>query len=465
MSSPIIWIIFPILISVFLMIFRKNRSLQTLLQVGFCFLFVLIAAITRFEQVAVERIFSIMIPPEFSFLGRSFLLNETYRFTIMMAFGFLGVWTITMYLLDQSSFLVPFGLAFNALLLAALSVEPFLYSAFIIVVAAIICLPILTKPENSRLKGLSRFLFFMTLGMPFILLAGWYLAGGEISPINDEQLLQSTLLLGLGFVLWLAVFPFHSWVPMVTDEMESLDGVYILILLPVIIFLLLIKYLNGFSWLRDFPLIYDAIRLFGIIMVFSSSLWAVFQTKIRKIIGYMLICSMGVILLSLSLDASEGVILSSHFIFPRLLSFLLVTVSLVVLEVKGRIYTIRDLRSAFYSFPLSTLGLLIGLFSLTGMPITIGFAPMQSLYAMMSAQNQFFTLMIAISMAIASILLFRITYLVFIQDDQEAQNLEILLDRYLILAILIIFVICSMIPSLIFPQFSNLVSGFDFLVK
>lgn len=465
MSAPVIWIIFPIIASIFLLITRRRKTLSLLLQIGLSFILVLLAAVSRFEQIPGRQLFSIFISPEFSFLGRSFIMNETYRYIIMLVYGFLGIWTVCMFMLEQESFLVPLGLALNGLMLAALTVEPFLYSALIIEMSVIICLPILSKPDFSENKGASRFLVYMTLGMPLILLAGWYLAGGEISPINAEQLIQSTLLLGLGFFFWLSVFPFHSWVPIMSDEMESLDGIYILILLPVVIFLLLLKYLNGFSWLREFQLIFDSIRLLGLIMVFSSSVWAVFQTRLRKMMGYLLICSMGMMLLSISLDMDEGFLLSAYFILPRLLTFLLLANALVILEKNGAVRQITDLKSSFFSFPFSSSAMLVALFSISGMPLTLGFTPVQSLYSLMDRQNSLISNLLIGSMAVLTILFFRITYLIFMREDRDLIVLESNSEKYLVLAIIIIMTLIGFFPALVFPYLSNLVTGFEFLVK
>ena len=52
------------------------------------------------------------------------------------------------------------------------------------------------------------------LAMPFILFAGWLLAGVESSPGDIELVVQSATLLALGFSFLLAVFPLYSWIPL-----------------------------------------------------------------------------------------------------------------------------------------------------------------------------------------------------------------------------------------------------------
>src|SRR4030042_5111535 len=206
-------------------------------------------------------------------LGRSLVFTTGLKTTAILFYGALGIWSLSLYIFKLRSNIVPFGLTFIGLLIAALAVEPFLYSALIIEIAVIVSIPIVANAANPRIKGVSRYLIFFTIGMPFVLLAGWYLAGGEISPVNDEQLIQAALLLGLGFVFWLAVFPFQSWVSLLAEETEPIEGFFILTILPMAIAVLLMKYLNGFAWLRGFDTVFQALRLFGLILIVIGSVW------------------------------------------------------------------------------------------------------------------------------------------------------------------------------------------------
>ena len=94
-----------------------------------------------------------------------------------------------------------------ALLVAALAVEPFLFSALLIEMAVLVSVPLLSPPGHPVGKGVLRYLIFQTLAMPFILFAGWVFGGVEINPADTQLLVQSVVLMGFGFAFWLAVFP------------------------------------------------------------------------------------------------------------------------------------------------------------------------------------------------------------------------------------------------------------------
>ena len=235
MSAPLIWIIMPIFASMILVFFRRFHFLICLFQIFICLFIILSATTSRFLPTNGSSFLTYQISPAMNILGRSLVITSGLKKIVILFYSALGLWSVNHYYFKIKSNIVPFGLAFTALIIAALAVEPFLYSALILEIAVIISIPILASPSNPRIKGVSRYLIYFTIGMPFVLLAGWYLAGGEITPVNDEQLIQAALLLGLGFVFWLAAFPFQSWVPLFTDETEPNEGLFVITLLPIAI--------------------------------------------------------------------------------------------------------------------------------------------------------------------------------------------------------------------------------------
>ena len=213
MSAPLIWIILPFFASIALIFFRKNYQLVALIQTAFCFFLVLLLFVVRFGDLGSSQTLAINLSPTFNLLGRTLELKNSDKFVIGIFYFILAAWSVVLFIQNKRSKIIPLGLALTSLLLAAIAVDPFLYSALLIEVTVIIGGMIAVDLTTGKSKGIIRALIFFTLGMPFILLAGWYLAGGETSPVNDTQLIQATVLLGFGFIFWLGIFPFHSWIP------------------------------------------------------------------------------------------------------------------------------------------------------------------------------------------------------------------------------------------------------------
>ena len=466
MSAPLIWIVLPVSISILLLIFRKNYLSLCLVQIILCSFILISAFAARFVVSDNNSIFIYQISPSMNILGRSLVFTSGLKTTTILFYGALGIWSLSLYIFKIRSNIVPFGSAFVGLLIAALAVEPFLYSALIIEIAVIVSIPIVANADNPRIKGVSRYLIYFTIGMPFILLAGWYLAGGEISPVNDEQLIQAALLLGLGFVFWLAVFPFQSWIPLLADETEPIEGFFVLTILPMAVAVLLMKYINGFAWLRGFTTVFQALQLFGMIMIVIGSIWFSLQKTLRKAISYLFLVSSGFMVLAISFNTSNGYIFSSYFMFLRVISFFLLSVILMMLEKNSENYSVNPISGLLFKSPLIALGFFIPLFSLIGMPWTLGFPVMQSIFSEFSTYMPQQIIFLILSQIIVSITIIRWVFISIkkVDDYNTSVNPGVPVTIFLIVYISGL-IILGIFPNLVYPHISDIVNDLQFLVK
>ena len=468
MSAPLIWIILPFLASIALIFFRKNYQLVALIQTAFCFFLVLLLFVVRFGDLGSSQTLAINLSPTFNLLGRTLEFKNSDKFVIGIFYFILAAWSVVLFIQNKRSKIIPLGLALTSLLLAAIAVDPFLYSALLIEVTVIIGGMIAVDLTTGKSKGIIRALIFFTLGMPFILLAGWYLAGGETSPVNDTQLIQATVLLGFGFIFWLGIFPFHSWIPLIAEESEITDGLYILAILPFAIFIILLKYLNGFVWLRDYDLVYQALLLFGLVLTFSGAIWATFQTQIKKLVGYLTITYSGFLLIALGLNSNQGFQIFSELLLPRFISLYLLMISFSVIEKNGVIGKINGLESLFYRMPIASISVLMALFSVTGMPLTVGFLPIQSLYQESARNSTLIAGLIIGSNALLSISFLRIFVVIMqpLADEFDTVSiLDNLKENKFLAAIIVIVILAGLIPNIFFPSFNQILSSFEFLAR
>lgn len=465
MSAPVIWILFPIGLSIILLLLRRNYLLTASIQIFASLILGISAVFSTIDQVNRKPFQVLVVDPIFFFLGRSLVIDSGVKAMTLILYFFLGAWTAALYLFKVKSKIVPLGLTFVALLISSLSVEPFLYSALILEIAVIVSVIMVSDSNSPSKKGSLRYLIYYSIGMPFILLAGWYLAGGEITPVNEVQLIQATLLLGLGFVFWLGVFPFQSWIPLIAEENRPTESMFLLILIPVVIIVLLLKYLNGFVWLREYSVVFQAIRLFGLIMVVTGSLWAFFQKKINRLVGYLLIVSTGLTLLSIGVNSSSGFMLSSFFIFARLSIFFSFSWILFLLTREQKNQNLDLLTSLFKVSPFLGLGLLITLFSIAGMPFTISFPLYQGLFAFLSADYPALNNLVVLSIGMISIVFIRLSFLIFRNNvEPNLFNLSFYEKAFLTFSVFLLIAV-GFFPGFFFPGFGGIVNGYEFLVK
>ena len=464
MNAPAIWIIFPAVVSIFLFLI-KNRKIRGYLFIGISFIFAVLTIFIKIDLPGEKGLFTIGVSSILNILGRNFILLENDKSLIFMIYCFNASWGAASIILKKHARFIPLGLMYTGFLLAAVSVEPFLYSALIIEIAVIMSIPLLVNSQADRKSGISRYLIFQTMAMPFILLAGWFLAGGEITPVNSEQLVQAILLLGLGFIFWLAIFPFHSWVPMVFDETDPIDSGFIFLLLQSVYFILILKYINGFAWLRTYPVFFQALRFLGIIMAGFGSIGLFFEKSIRKLIGYEFLHSIGILLVAVGLSAARGITLFTYLIGSRLISFSLLCWSVShfeSLEKRMSVFSFSDLTK---KRPIAVASFLFSLLSLSGMPLTIGFPPLQTLYQYLAADYPMVVVIMILSNILITMTVFKFIKEILRNNYEFQYLLNAVKANLFIFSFLIIFIISGFFPRTILIRFEHLVSGFDFLIK
>jgi len=464
MNAPILWMLLPAVISL-LLLTLQNKRIRNYLFIIVSVVMVGITLIVRIDLIGMKKFYTFDISSTLVILGRSFALFENDKFFIQFVYAFNAIWGISLIIFKKSARIIPLGLLYSSLLIAAISVEPFLYSAFFIEIAVIMSIPLMMNPDSKEITGATRYLVFLTLSMPFILLAGWFLAGGEIIPVNPEQLVQAALLLGLGFILWLAVFPFHSWVPMVFSETDPLKSGYILLLLESTFFILILKFINGFVWLREYGVFFQALLILGVIMTVFGSIGLIFQKSLKKLIGFELLHTIGVLLLSIGLSPTVGVSLFSYIFGARILSFSLLCWSISALENSTADHYPENFTKVSMLSLISAVCMIYSLLALSGMPLTVGFPPMQLLYQLLGEKFSSILILLIISNSLLTIVAFRTIARVIDIEFEIKKPFEIGKEEIFLLTSLFLLILIGIIPNSLLPKFQNLIIGFEFLLK
>lgn len=376
MSSPIIWIILPLMISAVLWYFRKNRQVVMTVSVAGSLALAALAAFLPIAEAIKIGSLTIKISPELIVLGRRFVIEGGDRYFIILIFMIAAFWFFGSGVIDVHHYFAPIGMAIIALLIAALAVDPFLYSALLVEVAVLISIPMLSPPGTRFRKGVLSFVIFQTLALPFMLFSGWALSGIEANPSDDRLILMASALLGLGFAFWLAIFPFNSWMPQLAEEAHPYVTGFLLILLPTTSFLLTLKYLDGIAWLRDTTQIYNILIFIGILMVTTGGVWALFQNNLGRLFSYAVIIESGFSLIALGIGEEPGLKAFSMLFLPRIWGLGVWALSMTILSQNGDL-DFSHLQGALFRKPVATAALFLGLLSIGGIPLMAGFPTRQ----------------------------------------------------------------------------------------
>jgi formate hydrogenlyase subunit 3/multisubunit Na+/H+ antiporter MnhD subunit len=385
-SAPLLWIFLPAGIGLLLFILR-GQQLNALIGGIFCLSLAIAAFLLPIDTALAIGALNLKIAPSVELLGRRLALDDADRALLVLVYGVSAFWFMAAASVGIARRVVHSGLILAALLVAALAVEPFLYAALLIEVAVLFTILVVGEPGQKPGKGALRFLIYQTLAMPFILFAGWLLTGLEANPGDVGTVTRATTLLGMGFALLLAIFPFHTWIPLLAEETHPYLAGFILWVLTTAATFFGLGFLDRYTWLRESPAFLAALKTVGVVMVASGGLLAAFQRHLGRLMGYAVIIEAGFSLLAIGLGGVYGFTSFLLLLAPRALGLALWAYALSVLYRENPSLDLDSLKSAGHSWPFAAAGLTLATLSLSGLPILASFPSHQAVWLGVARQS------------------------------------------------------------------------------
>ncbi len=372
MNASTLWIFLPILTGA-LLLFLRNQRWVAFVAGGLSFLLALTAWLLPIETTLALGSYAFKLSSTFEILGRRLILTTNEQPILTLIYGAAAFWFIASPSVDKAHRLAPLGLVQVGVLVAALAVEPFLYAALLIEVAVLLTTPLLLSGRDKPGRGLLRFITFQTLAMPFILFTGWLLRGIEADPGASALIRQAAILLATGFVFLLAVFPFHTWIPLLSEETSPYLTGFVLWVFPTSALLFATGFVDRYAWIRTAPQLPQILSTVGALMVAGGGLMAAFQNNLGRIMGYAVILETGFSLLTLSLLKTQGIDLFFLLFVPRLLALALWALCLDILRQNAASLSLQDVRGLARPWPFASVGLIFAHLSMAGLPALAGF--------------------------------------------------------------------------------------------
>jgi len=372
MNAPILWIAFPFIIGIMVLFVSDNRYAGTIGGTTSAILS-LLAMIFPIDTAFLLGPISIKISPAIQFFGRSFELNTPDGPLLALIYGLATLWFFGTEVSGTASRFVALGLMIVALLIASIAVEPFLFAALLIEVAAMLVIPLLVPPYQRPGRGVIRFMIYQTLAMPFILFSGWMLAGVEANPGNISATTQAGTMLGLGFAFLLAVFPLYSWIPLLTEETSPYVTGFLLWVLPTFTIIFALGFIDRYAWLRTSPELTSAIQFAGIITIASGGIFAALQRHIGRIMGYAAIAETGLLILVLGLRSTEVSTIAFLILIPRGLELTVWSLGLSIIKPKAFQLQFSNIQGLARETPIAVMAITVASLSMTGFPLLAGF--------------------------------------------------------------------------------------------
>ncbi len=385
-AGPLLLLILPLVMGGVVYVLLRWKSLSALLAVGTALILgVAVVALPLGQPVRPFPLlgegYQIALGEAVTFFGRELVLGPADRVAMAILFFtsaavFFLAWRTT-----PHSLLFPIGLGLLSLLSATLLIWPLIYAALLIEIAAALSVFALQPEGRAPTQGGLRYLTFITLSLPGLLVIHWLLDRYALMPDETGLLSMSAVLLGLSFALLLGVIPFHSWVPAITDDSVPLAGAFVLTVWNNAVWFLLLDFLETYAWISDHPRFGPLVITAGLVMVAVGGLLASAQRRLGMLMGYATLIDNGAALIALGMNSKLGLMLVFLSLLVRPFGLILMATGLSGLrKCSGGDDDFDALRGMGWKAMWSTAALIFGSLSLAGLPVSAGFIGRWALY-------------------------------------------------------------------------------------
>jgi formate hydrogenlyase subunit 3/multisubunit Na+/H+ antiporter MnhD subunit len=412
-------IAFPIVMSVSCFVLRKQTRLVIVAAATTALAQIALVAQLPLDEPARLLGLALTLDP----LGRLFLL----AFLCASALSFLATWR-----LPHGENFVPVALLILGMICAILLLlqEPFTVSLLLISAGLAAVLAIVDLPTgSSSLVGRAtiatalKYLVLMVIAgvmmyMAFVLVS-IYRPGDVAGRVAPAHLILALMVIGFG--LRLAVVPFHSWLPDLSQDAAPMVSAFVVTVINITSLLFLI---NTFQF---FPvLVAENERGMRILMgmgVMTAGLGAVLalaQTNMRRTVGYLLVYDAGMVLFGLATTTPLGLTGAVFEAFNQIIVVLLLFVCLGLLErPDGRPANVMR-RDLLRRWPIAGVGFLGGGLALLGLPPFNGFVSKLLLYQAAAQSGGIYLALLLLATGVALLALLRLARDRLLGPDEDA---------------------------------------------
>jgi len=317
-------------------------------------------------------------------MGRTFLLDPLTQQTMALLFVTSAVLFVASWRLQQGWYFPPLGLVVLSLFAVAGMSRHLGITAVALMLAAIVSLPIIQGDEAPPYQGWQggsiraawRFLAMMLIALPFVLMAAWRVdAYREDVEHNAAYLAQAALFLAVGIGLWTGAAPLHGWATAVGAGSPPVAAAFVLIGFPLLALVTLAHVFAEAAWFTWSIAAGHWLLLAGLASAGLGGLFAAVQRNLRATLGYAALFDLGCLLVGMAVRGPASDLAFYSGLAIRALGLTLIGIATAVIRLEAGGDALAGLGGAARRLPLASAALMVGAFTLTGLPLTAGFPP------------------------------------------------------------------------------------------
>ncbi len=371
--GPYLLIGLPLAVSPLIWLFRRWATVAAWMAAGLAAaLGILVWCLPLNEPVSILG-HQVLMGQSVSVLGRVLVMSPADRLDLFFVYGaviglFLFAWRVS-----QGWTFFPLGAVLLSVMGGALLSESHIFAVLLLQVGATLCVFLIQGGQTGSTRGALRFLTFITLAMPPLLVTSWLLGRYELTPEDTGLLDASSILFAIGFAILLGTVPFHIWISAVGADAPPLVATYVLGVFYAVAWFIMLDLVEAFDWLATHPDFGTAFRYSGYSMIIVGGVLASVEQRLGRLMGYAALVDMGAAQLALALQSQAGLVTALLMLSTRAISMTVMTMGISIIRHRAEGDDLHRLIGWGRRVPWATAALVVGGLSLAGLPPGAGF--------------------------------------------------------------------------------------------
>ena len=457
MSAAALWIYIPFLTGVVLMFFPDNKRFSRVISLGLTAFLSFVALNIPVNSMIVFNRSSLIFSATARVFGRTITVSRADQSIVALFYVFAFLWIFGSMFANVYRYFIPTTLMSTALMTGAIAVQPFIYGIFLVMICALLFLPMLRDVERHNEDAILRFLFYQLLGMVCLAISGQLTGTVEINPQDTYLLKRTAILIFIGLSLWLAVFPFFSWIALLMEKGCPFVSGFVISLLQFLSLFILLRFLSNYVWLRTFEPLFRALRLAGCVMLVVGAIMAIFQENLQRMMAFIITAENGVSILLVGTNSREAINAFLSALFIHSIVWLIWSAAVKFMEDDYDL-SMKSMRGMVYKNPVACAALILSHFTVSGMPLLAGFDLRMALFSSCFSRSSLlgWVTCIASGVLLFSGLRLLVVFLSPVSDNQNVPQNEDEERRYLsimrrgiLILLMLLLVLISLFPSII----------------
>jgi len=327
----------------------------------------------------------------------------------------------------------------------------------------------LRKGEGLQLEaGLKYFLIgAATSAVMLFGMASLYGATGEthltvLMTILPSHITSPMVIIGLlftlcGFFFKLALFPFHFWAPAVYEGAANQVAAYIATATKVAAVALLLRFTTLGA---ESPYLVHVLVVLAIASMTLGNLVAIVQKDLKRLLAYSAVAQAGYVLIGILSMNQSGFAAAVFYAAAYLLMNFLCFMVMAKVAQDGDNVTVVELAGLHSRSPLLALAIMVGVFSLGGIPPTIGFTGKFLVFTAAMERGYFYLVLIGMINVTVSLyyyaLVVKAAY--FLEPEKETSPIHLSGPlKALVWAVVLIIIAGGIYPDYLYSMAMNAV--------